>query len=104
MSYLDYLDYSRESRAFQSMAVTLPINPILTGRGDPERVIGAQVSPTYFDLFMVQPAVGRGFSKSESDERVVLSATGSGSAVSAEAPRRSGSRWSWITSLTRSSA
>jgi putative ABC transport system permease protein len=46
--------------------------PILSGRGEPERLLGAQVSADYFTVFTVQPAVGRAFVKSDEDEQVLL--------------------------------
>ena len=71
-SYLDYLDFVEQSRSFDGIAATTPIMPILSGRGEAERVIGAQVSANYFDVFTVQPASGRAFLSSEMNDPVVL--------------------------------
>jgi putative ABC transport system permease protein len=71
-SYLDYVDFVEQSRSFDGIAATTPVMPILSGRGEAERVIGAQVSANYFDVFTVQPATGRAFLSSEINEPVVL--------------------------------
>lgn len=71
-SYLDYVDYARDSRSFDGLAATMVVGPILSGRGDPERLTGAQVSFDYFKVFTVQPAVGRAFTPSDGSEPVLL--------------------------------
>jgi putative ABC transport system permease protein len=71
-SYLDYVDFVEQSRSFEGIAATMAMMPILSGRGEAERVVGAQVSANYFEVFTVQPASGRSFLSSEMNEPVVL--------------------------------
>jgi putative ABC transport system permease protein len=72
ISYLDYLDYTGEKRAFESLTAVRQVMPVLTGRGEPERVLGAEVSSSYFPLFGAQPWLGRAFADSELYEPVLV--------------------------------
>jgi predicted permease len=49
------------SRSFDGMAALVPSPVTLTGAGAPERLAGAEVSPGYFHLLGVPPALGRDF-------------------------------------------
>lgn len=71
-SYLDFVDLSHENRAFEALAATTTTIPILTGRGEAERVVGVQASASYFDVFGAQPVIGRAFLASEAGEPVVI--------------------------------
>ena len=62
VSYPDFLDWRQQARAFSLIAATESFDPIVTGRGEPERVPGARVSAGFFDLFTARPALGRVFS------------------------------------------
>ena len=79
VSYPDYLDFEQQNHAFESMAAVTYVNPILTGRGEPERVQGLRVSPKFFDLFTTKPALGRAFLPAENaagGETVVMISEG----------------------------
>jgi predicted permease len=52
------------SRSFSDVAALVP-QPITLGGTEPERIMGADVSPSYFRLLGVHPAIGRGFSESD---------------------------------------
>ena len=51
--------------AFEGMAALVPRAVTLTGSGAPERVQGAEVSPGYFEMLGVAPAVGRTFTSAD---------------------------------------
>ena len=53
------------SRSFEGMAALVPAPVTLAGASGPERVSGAEVSPGYFQLLGVRPALGREFDDAE---------------------------------------
>ena len=57
----NFLDLSRQSRAFERMAMHRGARFSLTGRSVAESVIGANVSSTFFSVLRVQPQQGRAF-------------------------------------------
>jgi len=65
VSHLDYLDWKRESKSFESMALYGATNFIVTGRGDAELVRGGTVSPDFFRVFKAAPIMGREFTSEE---------------------------------------
>jgi len=57
-----YREVAARSRAFESLAVVgRPLQPTLTGVGEPERLEGQYVSASYFRTLGVAPALGRDF-------------------------------------------
>jgi putative ABC transport system permease protein len=62
---LDFFDFERRSSSFARMAGYYPPGFTLTGDGQAERVSGARASSGIFDVFGVQPALGRGFLAAE---------------------------------------
>jgi putative ABC transport system permease protein len=61
----NFEDWRRRSRSFESMAAIVP-NPVtLPGAEGPERVSGAEVTPGYFTMLGVRPALGRDFVESD---------------------------------------
>jgi putative ABC transport system permease protein len=63
---LDFLDWRERTRAFSGMAAHSGTGFTLTGGGDPELVIGQQVSTELFDVLGVGPKLGRTFRPDES--------------------------------------
>jgi putative ABC transport system permease protein len=59
------VDWKAESRVFASMAAIRGWGPTLTGVGDPEPLVGEQVTQQYFEVLGVSPAKGRTFSAEE---------------------------------------
>ncbi|HTX65494.1 MAG TPA: ABC transporter permease [Opitutaceae bacterium] len=61
----DFLDWERQATAFASMAAitSSPLN--LTGEGEPQRLIGLRATGHYFEVFGVQPVLGRAFGPAE---------------------------------------
>lgn len=72
----NYRDWREQNRSFESLALVRHIgNFNLTGEGEPERVQGARVTASLFDVLRVQPAIGRRFREEEEQhgrEQVVL--------------------------------
>jgi predicted permease len=62
----DYLDWREQNHTFDDMAAYDESGSFnLTGRGRPERVVGALVSASFFSTLGVQPRVGRAFTVEE---------------------------------------
>ncbi|PYR77479.1 MAG: hypothetical protein DMF86_09115, partial [Acidobacteria bacterium] len=67
ISYPDYLDIRRDSRAFSDVAAHGSVNwtRVLTGAGDPVSLPFAAVSGSFFHVLGAQPALGRPFTASD---------------------------------------
>ena len=61
----NYLDWRAQNRVFRDMAATRFVTASLTGDGQPEQLSGKKVTPNFFDVLGVQPAVGRPFTAEE---------------------------------------
>jgi putative ABC transport system permease protein len=75
MSPQNFLDLQAQSQSFESLSAYDNGGVILTGRGTPARVEGAQVSASFFGLLRVAPRLGRGFLAGENEparSRVVV--------------------------------
>jgi putative ABC transport system permease protein len=59
VSYPNFLDWQRESRTFERMAVYRHQQFNITGNAEPERVRGRLVSADFLSTLGVQPAMGR---------------------------------------------
>ena len=58
----DIADWQAQSRSFDAIAFSEDAWYGLSGRGDPERFLGARVSPEFFSLLGVGPQLGRALS------------------------------------------
>jgi putative ABC transport system permease protein len=67
VSYPDLLDFSRESRAFSGIALLAGQTVNFTGGDTPDRLRGAFVTGSVFDVIGVKAAVGRTFTDAESE-------------------------------------
>ena len=65
MAPLDFFDFERETSSFERLAAYYPPGFTLTGTGAAERVPGARASSGIFDVFGVQPVLGRTFRRDE---------------------------------------
>jgi len=65
VSAANFLDWARLNRTFDAMAAVQDGNATLSRQGVTEEVTAARVSAAYFNVFGVQPVVGRGFADSE---------------------------------------
>ena len=71
----DFVDWARMNTVFEDMAAYVGITADLTGVGEPIRLAAAGVSPPFFDILRVQPALGRSFRREEATpgrHRVVM--------------------------------
>ncbi|HSA54394.1 MAG TPA: ABC transporter permease [Gemmatimonadaceae bacterium] len=68
ISYLNYLDWRAQARAFTAMGVTTSRSLTITEGEEPERLTGQAVSWTLFPMLGVQPQLGRVFREDE-DQR-----------------------------------
>ena len=73
----DYFDRLREMTVFESQAVFRAHDQTVEVNGSPQQIRGMQVTPSWFDLLRVSPALGRAFTREEgeigADQEVILS-------------------------------
>ena len=73
----DYFDRLREMTVFESQAVFRPRNQTVDLNGSPQQIRGMLVTPSWFRLLRVSPALGRAFTEEEgeigNDQKVILS-------------------------------
>jgi putative ABC transport system permease protein len=60
-SILNYLSWKEQNRSFQDLGAIGSGSYTLTGRGDPEQINGATISPSLLPILGIQPVLGRGF-------------------------------------------
>src|SRR5258708_17138449 len=76
-SSCDYFDRLREITVFESQAIFRPRNQTVELNGSPQQMRGMLVTPSWFKLLRVSPALGRGFTDEEgalgNDQKVILS-------------------------------
>ena len=75
ISTLNFLDWQHDNTVFEYMAAQTGGSVTLTGRSEPVQLRGARVSPHYFDIFGIQPVLGRSFAPDEDQlgkERVAI--------------------------------
>jgi predicted permease len=67
LSVPQYLFLSRQAEPFEGVAASVARNGgfNLTGEGLPERVVGARVTSSFFEVLGVSPKLGRGFAPEE---------------------------------------
>ncbi len=63
----NFFDWKHQNRSFENLAAYRQWDVNLTGVGDPERVQASQVSPEYFAVLGMKPALGRTFRADESE-------------------------------------
>lgn len=61
ISYLNFLDWQRDSQVFSSMAIYRNEDYNFTGRGEGERLGGYMISADFFSTLGVKPVLGRSF-------------------------------------------
>ncbi len=57
----NFLDWRERTHSFERMAAVTALNTNLTGLGDPVALQGMQVSPSFFSILGIWPALGRSF-------------------------------------------
>ena len=65
VSHMNYLDWKREARSFDALALYASGRFILTGQGDAEVIAGGSVTPDFFRVFGATPVMGREFTDEE---------------------------------------
>ena len=60
-SYPNFADWRDQNQVFEQIAIYSGGTYNLAGAAEPERIQGAIVSPAFFPLLGVKPALGRGF-------------------------------------------
>src|SRR5690348_1572735 len=61
MAPANFVDLTNRNRSFSELAAFMELDANLTGIDEPERVSGFRVTPSYFHLLGVSPAMGRVF-------------------------------------------
>jgi putative ABC transport system permease protein len=61
----DYIDWARMNAVFESTAAVWSVTTDLTGSGEPARLFTGLVSPPFFDVLGIRPALGRSFRSEE---------------------------------------
>jgi predicted permease len=56
-----FAEYQRQSRSFAGLTAMDSQSLTLTGRGEPRHLRAARVSPNFFEVFGIKPALGLGF-------------------------------------------
>ncbi len=64
-SYSRYLEVQQRQQVFSDLAMSVGNAFTLTGRGDPEQLIGLQASATLLPTLGLEPIIGRNFSPEE---------------------------------------
>ncbi len=64
-SYANYADYRAQNQVFSEMTAISQRSFNLTGEGEPERVMGAAATSSFFSVMRVTPVVGRAFTADE---------------------------------------
>jgi putative ABC transport system permease protein len=75
VSPADFLDFKRETRIAEKLEALAFWDASVTGTTEPERIQGFRVTPGFFALMGVAPAMGRGFTAAEGEpggDRVVV--------------------------------
>ena len=71
----NFLDWKKQNTVFEDVVAFGGATATLTGDGDPEQLSGTAVTPGYFEVVGVQPALGRSFQAEEYEQghdRVVI--------------------------------
>jgi putative ABC transport system permease protein len=58
-SFATYTDWKARNRSFEQLALFRSWQPVLSGRGDPEKLTGLRVSNNFFRTLGVRPELGR---------------------------------------------
>ena len=57
----NYLDWAKQTKSWQYLAAYAGAQVNLTGEGEPQRLVGAKATAHYFDVYGIQPVLGRWF-------------------------------------------
>ena len=65
VSYPNLLDWQRLSQSFEGITGQHTASYTLSGKGEPEQLIGAMVSSNFLSVLRIEPAIGRMFTPEE---------------------------------------
>jgi putative ABC transport system permease protein len=65
VSFLNFLDWRAQQTVFTAMAARLPMGGVISGEGEPLRVIGRAVTAGFFQTLQIKPHLGRFFTEAE---------------------------------------
>ncbi len=71
-SYTNFAEWLRQSSAFEGIAGMEDANLNRTGSGEPERVSGARLSPNFFQVLGVSPAIGTTFDSAPGNSQIAI--------------------------------
>ena len=74
-SFPNYVDYRDGNTTFAAMAGYMNESLNLTGTGEPERILGASATASFFDVMRVPPLLGRAIAPEENvqgNDRVIM--------------------------------
>jgi putative ABC transport system permease protein len=71
-SYTNFAEWLRQSTVFENIAGMEDANLNRTGAGEPERLNGARISPNFFQVLGVSPAIGATFDSDPRDAQVAI--------------------------------
>ena len=69
----DFVDWTESTRSFEGLAAAFVRSVNLTDVAQPERLSMAPVTPNFFSIIGVQPALGRAFADDREEQVIVLS-------------------------------
>ena len=64
-SVLNYLSWKEQNRSFEQLGAIGSGIYAVTGRGDPEQINGATITPSLLPILGIQPVIGRSFREGE---------------------------------------
>src|ERR1051325_10508515 len=65
VSWWDFLDWQKQCKSISQMAAIQETIFNITGEGDPERLIGANVSGSFFQILGISPFLGNTFNQEQ---------------------------------------
>lgn len=72
LSPKEFTAWQKQTQVFESFSFAIGTGFTISGRGDPELVIGRMVTPSFFQALRITPALGRAFSDAEANDQVVV--------------------------------
>lgn len=68
----EFTEWQKQTQVFETLSFVAGTGFTISGRGDPELVIGRMVTPALFQVLRTNPSLGRAFAESEANEHVVV--------------------------------
>ncbi|HEY2139679.1 MAG TPA: ABC transporter permease [Chthoniobacterales bacterium] len=68
----EFTAWQKQTEVFENLSFVTGTGFTISGRGDPDLVIGRMVTPAFFRVLKVNPVLGRAFTEAESADRVVV--------------------------------